>query len=124
MANIKIGINGFGRIGRLVARVATLAGDVTIVGINDPFMDAEYGSYLFSLDTTHGEFDGTVSAKDNNLIINLLQRHSPFIPPKRKNRTILSLTDLRISEGKGSRSARLQIKHGKTCLICKSHFTL
>ena len=80
MANIKIGINGFGRIGRLVARVAAYSGDVTIVGINDPFMDAEYAHYLFSLDTTHGEFDGTVSFKDNDLIIN--RKKIPFFSEK------------------------------------------
>ena len=80
MATVKIGINGFGRIGRLVARVASMISDVTIVGINDPFMDAEYAHYLFSLDTTHGEYDGTVSFKDNNLIID--RKKIPFYSEK------------------------------------------
>ncbi|MBO5102792.1 MAG: type I glyceraldehyde-3-phosphate dehydrogenase [Clostridia bacterium] len=70
MATVKIGINGFGRIGRLVARVASMTNDVTIVGINDPFMNAEYASYMFTFDTTHGEYPGAVSFKDDYLIIN------------------------------------------------------
>ncbi len=80
MASIKIGINGFGRIGRLVARVASMTNDVTIVGINDPFMNAEYAQYMFTFDTTHGEFPGSVSFKDNDLIIN--RKHIPFYSEK------------------------------------------
>ena len=80
MANIKIGINGFGRIGRLVARVASMTNDVTIVGINDPFMNAEYAQYMFTFDTTHGEYPGNVSFKDNDLIIN--RKHIPFYSEK------------------------------------------
>ena len=69
MKAVKIGINGFGRIGRLVARIAMQTRDVELVAINDPFMDAEYASYMFNFDTTHGEYDGEVSHKDNSLII-------------------------------------------------------
>ena len=80
MASIKIGINGFGRIGRLVARVASMTNDITIVGINDPFMNAEYAQYMFTFDTTHGEYPGNVSFKDNDLIIN--RKRIPFYSEK------------------------------------------
>lgn len=65
----KIGINGFGRIGRLVARIAVKDPSIELVAINDPFMDAEYASYLFKFDTTHGTFDGKVLGKGNTLTI-------------------------------------------------------
>ena len=80
MKTIKIGINGFGRIGRLVARIAMQTRDVELVGINDPFMDAEYASYMFTFDSTHGEFNGTVNNKDNMLIIN--RKKVPFFSEK------------------------------------------
>ncbi len=68
---IKIGINGFGRIGRLVFRVAVASPDVyDVVALNDPFIDAEYMAYMVKYDTIHGKFDGEVSAKDGKLIIN------------------------------------------------------
>jgi glyceraldehyde 3-phosphate dehydrogenase len=66
----KIGINGFGRIGRLVYRVALNNPNVEVVGINDPFVDAEYMAYMLKYDSTHGRFKGTVEAKDNQLIVN------------------------------------------------------
>lgn len=69
MKTIKIGINGFGRIGRLVARIAVQTRDIELVAINDPFMDAEYASYLFQYDTTHGEWDGEVSHQDCSLVV-------------------------------------------------------
>ncbi len=65
----KIGINGFGRIGRLVARIAAKDPTVELVAVNDPFMDAEYGAYMFKFDTTHRAFDGKVSGKGNFLNI-------------------------------------------------------
>merc|ERR1719326_24329 len=64
-----IGINGFGRIGRLVCRAAVEKG-VKVVAINDPFMDVEYMVYQFKYDSTHGKFTGTVTHKDGKLIIN------------------------------------------------------
>jgi len=67
---VKIGINGFGRIGRLVMRVITHRQDVEVVAINDPFLDAEYMAYLFRYDSTHGQYKGTVEYKENALIIN------------------------------------------------------
>jgi len=67
---VKIGINGFGRIGRLVARAAQKNSAVQIVAINDPFIDLEYMVYLFKYDSTHGHFQGDVHAEGGKLIIN------------------------------------------------------
>lgn len=66
----KIGINGFGRIGRLVARIAMNDPQIKLVAINDPFMDAEYAAYLFTYDTMHRKFEGKVSGKGKTLLIN------------------------------------------------------
>ncbi|MDR0461955.1 MAG: type I glyceraldehyde-3-phosphate dehydrogenase [Christensenellaceae bacterium] len=68
----KIGINGFGRIGRLILRVAADRKDVQVVAINDPFVDLEYAAYMLRYDTVHGIFGGTivVDAKTNSLVIN------------------------------------------------------
>jgi len=68
--SVKIGINGFGRIGRLVFRAATEHPEVTIVAVNDPFMDLDYMVYMFKYDSTHGRFKGTVEAKNGKLVIN------------------------------------------------------
>lgn len=68
--SIKIGINGFGRIGRFVFRAAMERGnDFEIVGIND-LIDAEYMAYMLKYDSTHGRFKGSVEAKDGNLVVN------------------------------------------------------
>ena len=56
---IKIGINGFGRIGRIVFRAAQQRDDIEVVGIND-LIDVEYMAYMLKYDSTHGRFDGTV----------------------------------------------------------------
>ena len=69
MKKVKIGINGFGRIGRLVLRVCAKRKDVEVVAINDPFMDLDYAKYLFTHDTIHGKFDGTCEVKDNKLYV-------------------------------------------------------
>jgi glyceraldehyde 3-phosphate dehydrogenase len=68
-SEVKIGINGFGRIGRLVFRCAIAQG-VTVVAVNDPFIPADYMEYMFKYDSTHGKFKGEVSHKDNKLIVN------------------------------------------------------
>jgi len=65
----KIGINGFGRIGRLAFRAAINRKDIEIVGIND-IVDPEYMAYMLKYDSTHGKFDGTVEVKDKNLVVN------------------------------------------------------
>ncbi len=68
---IKIGINGFGRIGRLVFRAALKQPDkFEIVGVNDPFIDLDYMVYMVKYDTIHGKFDGAIEAKDGKLIVN------------------------------------------------------
>ena len=67
---VRVGINGFGRIGRLIARIASKDPQVKVVAINDPFMDAEYAAYQFKYDTMHGTFDGKVSGKGKTLSIN------------------------------------------------------
>ncbi|OAV95805.1 glyceraldehyde-3-phosphate dehydrogenase [Puccinia triticina 1-1 BBBD Race 1] len=67
---VKLGVNGFGRIGRLVVRNAILHGDVEVVAINDPFIDLEYMVYMFKYDSTHGRFKGDVSTANGKLVIN------------------------------------------------------
>lgn len=69
MAKIKVGINGFGRIGRLVFRAATERNDIEIVGIND-LIDVEYMAYMLRYDTVHGRFAGSVEVKDGKLVVN------------------------------------------------------
>ena len=66
---VKIGINGFGRIGRLVLRSATKRSDVEVVAINDPFIDLNYMVYMLKYDSIHGRYNGTVEAKGNKLVV-------------------------------------------------------
>ncbi|AGB82735.1 Glyceraldehyde-3-phosphate dehydrogenase A [Serratia rubidaea] len=66
---IKVGINGFGRIGRIVFRAAQERSDIEIVAIND-LLDAEYMAYMLKYDSTHGRFNGTVEVKDGHLVVN------------------------------------------------------
>ncbi len=67
---IKVGINGFGRIGRLVFRAAAGDPDIEVLGINDPFIDPEYMTYMLKYDTVHGRFDGDVEFTENSIIVN------------------------------------------------------
>ena len=67
---IKIGINGFGRIGRLVFRAAVLNPEIQVVGINDPFIDPDYMVYMLKYDTVHGRFDADMSLVDGKLHVN------------------------------------------------------
>ncbi|KAJ2777653.1 glycerol-3-phosphate dehydrogenase [Coemansia javaensis] len=67
---IKIGINGFGRIGRLVFRAALKNPRVQVVAINDPFMEVEYMSYLLRFDSTHGRLDADVKVEGDKLVVN------------------------------------------------------
>ncbi|MCL3781584.1 type I glyceraldehyde-3-phosphate dehydrogenase [Prolixibacteraceae bacterium JC049] len=69
MSKIKIGINGFGRIGRFVFRQAIAKGTVQVVAIND-LIGVDYMAYMLKYDSTHGQFDGTVEVKDGKLIVN------------------------------------------------------
>jgi len=67
---VKVGINGFGRIGRIVYRNALELQDLDVVAINDPFIDLDYMVYMFKFDSVHGRFKGTIEAKDGKLVIN------------------------------------------------------
>lgn len=68
---IKVGINGFGRIGRLVFRAAVAQPEVfEVVGINDPFIDLDYMVYMCKYDTIHGKFDGSVEVANGKLVVN------------------------------------------------------
>ncbi len=69
MSKIKVGINGFGRIGRLVFRAAVNNPNIELVGIND-LIDVEYMAYMLKYDSTHGRFAGEVSIKDGKLVVN------------------------------------------------------
>ncbi|MFM8982340.1 MAG: glyceraldehyde 3-phosphate dehydrogenase NAD-binding domain-containing protein, partial [Spartobacteria bacterium] len=68
---VKIGINGFGRIGRMVFRAAVknFSKDIQVVGIND-LLDPEYLAYMLTYDSVHGRFDGDVKVEGTNLIVN------------------------------------------------------
>ena len=66
---IKVGINGFGRIGRLVFRAAQTRDDIQVVGIND-LLDVNYIAYMLKYDTIHGQFTGTIDVKDGHLVVN------------------------------------------------------
>eukprot|EP00826_Nyctotherus_ovalis_P005326 TRINITY_DN111_c0_g1_i2.p1 TRINITY_DN111_c0_g1~~TRINITY_DN111_c0_g1_i2.p1 ORF type:complete len:344 (+),score=127.39 TRINITY_DN111_c0_g1_i2:199-1230(+) len=69
MGKLRLGINGFGRIGRLVCRAAFESGRLEVVGINEPFMDIDYMIYQFKYDTAHGKWDGKVSKEGDMLVI-------------------------------------------------------
>ena len=67
---IKIGINGFGRIGRLVFRATLEREDVDVVAVNDPFIDIEYMKYMLTYDSIHGKLNADIKIEGNNLIVN------------------------------------------------------
>jgi len=67
---VKVGINGFGRIGRLVCRAAFEKEGIQVVAVNDPFIDLEYMVYMFKYDSTHNNFKGDVKAENGKLVIN------------------------------------------------------
>ncbi|KAJ1374373.1 glyceraldehyde 3-phosphate dehydrogenase Gpd3 [Parelaphostrongylus tenuis] len=69
MSKPKVGINGFGRIGRLVLRAAVEKDTVSIVAVNDPFINIDYMVYLFKYDSTHGRFKGSVSHQGDYLVV-------------------------------------------------------
>ncbi|MET7035567.1 type I glyceraldehyde-3-phosphate dehydrogenase [Elizabethkingia miricola] len=69
MSKIKVGINGFGRIGRLVFKAMTERDNIEVVGIND-LIDAEYMAYMLKYDSVHGQFKGEISVEGNDLVVN------------------------------------------------------
>ncbi|PKY08663.1 glyceraldehyde-3-phosphate dehydrogenase [Aspergillus campestris IBT 28561] len=66
----QVGINGFGRIGRIVFRNAIAAGNVDVVAVNDPFIETHYAAYMLKYDSTHGQFKGTIELFDGGLVVN------------------------------------------------------
>lgn len=68
--SIKVGINGFGRIGRLVFRAGIDRPDIEFVGINDPFMTPDYMAYMLRYDTMHGQFKGTIEYDESSITVN------------------------------------------------------
>lgn len=70
MNKVKIGINGFGRIGRLVFRASVDNPNVVVTGINDPFIDLEYMKYMLTYDSIHGRFKGDVEIKGDKIVVN------------------------------------------------------
>ena len=69
MTKLKLGINGFGRIGRIAFRAAVNRADVEVVAIND-LLDVEHLAYLLKYDSVHGKFNGTIDVKDGHLVVN------------------------------------------------------
>ncbi|PMB67426.1 Glyceraldehyde-3-phosphate dehydrogenase [Beauveria bassiana] len=70
MAPVKVGINGFGRIGRIVFRNAVEHNDIDVVAVNDPFIEVKYAAYMLKYDSSHGLFKGEVAIDGNDLVIN------------------------------------------------------
>ena len=67
--SVKIGINGFGRIGNLAFQAALKKEEVEVVAINDPFISSDYMAYMVKYDTAHGRFDGEVASKDEHTLV-------------------------------------------------------
>jgi len=67
---VKVGINGFGRIGRLVFRASVANPNIEVLGINDPFIDPKYMEYMLKYDTVHGVFDGTIEVGADFIVVN------------------------------------------------------
>ena len=91
MKKIRIAINGFGRIGRLVLRACTNRRDVDVVAINDPFIDLNYAKYLFTHDTIHGHFNGLCEVKGErlrveNFLIAFYSQMDPALIPWHKHK--------------------------------------
>ncbi|RKF75246.1 Glyceraldehyde-3-phosphate dehydrogenase [Golovinomyces cichoracearum] len=70
MAPTKVGINGFGRIGRIVFRNAVEHPDIDVVAVNDPFIEPKYAAYMLKYDSTHGQFKGTIEVSTDGLVVN------------------------------------------------------
>ena len=92
----KVAINGFGRIGRLVLRVALARKNVEVVAINDPFISVDYAAYMFKYDSTHGKYEGEVSYEGNALIIDgkkvlVFQERDPAQLPWGENKVDIAI---------------------------------
>lgn len=70
MKKIRVGINGFGRIGRLAFRVIANRDDIEVVAVNDPFLDVDYACYMLKYDSVHGKFDGECQVENGKLVVN------------------------------------------------------
>ncbi|PNY28520.1 Glyceraldehyde-3-phosphate dehydrogenase [Tolypocladium capitatum] len=70
MAPIKVGINGFGRIGRIVFRNAIEHPEIQVVAVNDPFIETKYAEYMLKYDSSHGVFKGDIAVDGNDLVVN------------------------------------------------------
>eukprot|EP01051_Picozoa_sp_SAG22_P008448 SAG22_NODE_643_length_8222_cov_5.448972_1_plen_188_part_10 len=110
--NISVGINGFGRIGRLVMRQAGNKG-AEVTAINDPFIPAEYMAYMLKYDSVHGKFDGTIEVDGNDLIVNgkKIQVTDKLDPEEVRQSVLVELKRLRrpcaLARGHGCRACRL-----------------
>ena len=93
---VRVAINGFGRIGRLVLRVALARKNVEVVAINDPFISVDYAAYMFKYDSTHGKYEGEVSYEGNALIIDgkkvlVFQERDPAQLPWGENKVDIAI---------------------------------
>jgi glyceraldehyde 3-phosphate dehydrogenase len=92
---VKVGINGFGRIGQMVVRASRNFPDLEIVAVNDPFSSPDYMAYSFKYDSTHGKYPGTVEEKDGKLVIDgkpitvFTERDPSAIPWKDAGATVI-----------------------------------
>jgi chorismate synthase len=77
--SIKLGINGFGRIGRLVMRASLERENVDVLAVNDPFIDLEYMKYMLTYDSIHGKLNANVEIVGNDLVINVFVKPTPSI---------------------------------------------
>ena len=77
--SVKVGINGFGRIGKLAFQAALGKEEVEVVAVNDPFVAADYMAYMTKFDTVHGRFNGTVEEKDGNYIVKDVQKDMIYL---------------------------------------------
>lgn len=86
MAPIRVGINGFGRIGRLALRAARNNPNIQVVAVNDPFIPADYMRYMFYYDSVHGKYPGTVSVENGKLVVDgkPISVHNELDPTKIK----------------------------------------
>ena len=73
MKKVRLAINGFGRIGRQVLRIASKRDDVEVVAINDPFLEVDYAKYLLEYDTVHGKFKEDVKTQGRSFLPSLIQ---------------------------------------------------